>query len=83
MLQPAKPIALDDLEEELLLAKESEEQDGTFSKLISVYEALFRKISTDRNSEYSFSLEGIKKRLVSYLVKYGTWNVFKDGLSEG
>jgi tetratricopeptide (TPR) repeat protein len=61
-----------DLEEELH-SDEKVEKDGTLSQLISVYEALFKKISGDPTSEYAPSLENIKKRLISYLVQYGTY----------
>ncbi|MFV8829544.1 hypothetical protein [Alkalihalobacterium sp. APHAB7] len=61
-----------DLEEELLEAKDAE-KEGTFSKLISVYEALYRSISKEPSSEYAFSLEKVKKQLIFYLIKYGTY----------
>lgn len=61
-----------DLEEELLEAKDNE-QDGSFQQLIKLYEELYKRISRDRENEYWASLENIKKKLVSYLVRYGSY----------
>lgn len=60
-----------DLEEEL---KESfSEEDGSISKLISVYEMLYKKISMDKTNEYLTSMGQIKSQLINYLVQYGTY----------
>ncbi|WP_338448424.1 hypothetical protein R4Z09_19615 [Niallia oryzisoli] len=61
-----------DLEEELIEAKENE-KDNSLVELIRLYEELFRKISADRKSEYTSSLDQIKKTLVAYLVRYGSY----------
>lgn len=61
-----------DLEGELIQAR-TDEQGGALYHLVSVYEALFNKISADPESEYTTSLPNIKKKLINYLVKYGTY----------
>jgi len=61
-----------DLEEELLESKE-EEKAGSLDNLTRLYEELYRRISSDRNSEYGASLDQIKKTLISYLVRYGSF----------
>jgi tetratricopeptide (TPR) repeat protein len=61
-----------DLEEELHSSID-EGNDGSLINLIDVYEELYRKISSDRNSEYATSLEAIQKKLISYLIRYGTY----------
>ncbi|WP_174732170.1 helix-turn-helix domain-containing protein [Mesobacillus harenae] len=61
-----------DLEGELIQAR-TDEQGGALYQLVSVYEALFNKISADPESEYTTSLPNIKKKLINYLVKYGTY----------
>jgi hypothetical protein len=38
-----------------------------------LYEELYKKISRDKDSEYANSLGQVKKKLVSYLVRYGTY----------
>jgi len=60
-----------DLEEELKESKS--EEDGTISRLISVYETLYRKISSNENHEYGASLNKIKVQLIHCLVQYGTY----------
>jgi hypothetical protein len=49
------------LEEELLLSKD-ESEDGSLVKLNVVYEELYKKFSSDRDSEYAPSLEGSQKK---------------------
>lgn len=61
-----------DQEEELLVAVEAE-KDGAVSALISVYQALYRKVSRDKESEYAPSLDYFKRRLIFYLIKHGTY----------
>ncbi|KAA9022859.1 tetratricopeptide repeat protein [Niallia endozanthoxylica] len=61
-----------DLEEELLESKE-EEKAGSLYELTRLYEELYRRISSNRNSEYGASLDQIKKTLISYLVRYGSF----------
>ncbi|MGM0901588.1 MAG: tetratricopeptide repeat protein [Bacillota bacterium] len=61
-----------DLEEELIESKEME-VDGSLNQLIRLYEELYKRISRDKDSEYTYSLGGIKRKLVSYLVRYGTY----------
>jgi tetratricopeptide (TPR) repeat protein len=61
-----------DLEEELHSSRD-DEQDGSLDRLISLYDELYKRISSDRNSEYAQSLAQIKKNLISYLVRYGTY----------
>lgn len=60
-----------DLEEELKETKS--EEDGSIFSLISVYETLYRKISSEENHEYGASLNKIKAQLIHYLVQYGTY----------
>lgn len=60
-----------DLEEELKETKS--EEDGSIFRLISVYETLYRKISSEENHEYGASLNKIKAQLIHYLVQYGTY----------
>jgi tetratricopeptide (TPR) repeat protein len=61
-----------DLEEELHSSID-EGDDGSLINLIDVYEVLYRKISLERDSEYATSLEEIQKKLISYLIRYGTY----------
>lgn len=61
-----------DLEEELIESR-NDEKDGSLSNLINLYTELYRKISKSHDDEYSASLVHIKKKLVSYLVRYGTY----------
>jgi tetratricopeptide (TPR) repeat protein len=61
-----------DMEEELHMSKD-EEEDGSLHRHISVYEELYRKITSDQDSDYATSLDRIKKKLISYLVRYGTY----------
>ncbi|MFC3885524.1 hypothetical protein ACFOU2_19425 [Bacillus songklensis] len=60
------------MQQELHLSRE-EEKDGSLHQLISVYEELYRRIASDENSEYASSLESIKRKLILYLVRYGTY----------
>jgi tetratricopeptide (TPR) repeat protein len=61
-----------DLEAELHSSVD-EGDDGSLINLIDVYEELYRKISSGRDSEYATSLETIQKKLISYLIRYGTY----------
>lgn len=60
-----------DLEEEL--RSSLDEEDGSYYKIIQVYEELLRKIRADRSGKYELSLPMIKKRLILCLVHYGTY----------
>ena len=61
-----------DIEEELRVSKTVEE-DGSLYPFIQLYVELHRKINRDRDSEYATSLVQIKKMLISYLIRYGTY----------
>ncbi len=61
-----------DMEEELRVSKTVEE-DGSLYPFIQLYEELYRKINRDRDSVYAISLVQIKKMLISYLIRYGTY----------
>jgi tetratricopeptide (TPR) repeat protein len=66
-----------DYQQELHLARD-EEREGSLRILVELYDELYKRISRDRDSEYAPSLDGIKKRLVSYLVRYGTYLKVED-----
>ena len=59
-----------DIEEELLSKMDEE---SSLHTIINVYEELYRKISADKEGEYASSLPAIKKKLISYYVRYGTY----------
>ncbi|MBB6451597.1 tetratricopeptide (TPR) repeat protein [Salirhabdus euzebyi] len=61
-----------DLEQEIRVAKD-EEQNGANYRAIDIYKHLYKKISADKDSEYAFSLDSIKRKLVWNLVQYGTY----------
>ncbi|SET56618.1 Transcriptional regulatory protein, C terminal [Oceanobacillus limi] len=61
-----------DLEEELLKERDISE-DVSFSRLIGVYEELYKKITASKNSHYRFSLHKIREQLIFYLIEYGTY----------
>jgi hypothetical protein len=71
MLQNKTVEELLDMEEELKAEIDTEEKPYYY-KLIEVYEHLYRAIGKDPHSEYQSSLDSIKAKLISYLVKYGT-----------
>jgi tetratricopeptide (TPR) repeat protein len=71
-----------DLEEELR-SSIYEGDDSSLINLIVVYEELYRKISLDIDSEFATSLEGIHKRLISYLIRYGTYLKMVDQKDDG
>lgn len=60
-----------DIEEELRFSLD--EKDGSYYQIIQIYEELLRKIRADRSEIYTLSLPIIKKKLISYLVHYGTY----------
>jgi hypothetical protein len=60
-----------DMEEDFKVEIQNEEKPFYY-KLIDVYEHLYRALVKDPHSEYHSSLEIIKTKLISYLVKYGT-----------
>ena len=65
---------LEDMEQEL--HQNEEQKDGFYSQLIDIYKEIYnRLISLARKDpeQYSDSLEYTKKRLVSFLIKYGTY----------
>lgn len=64
-----------DLEEEIRISLD--EEDGSYNKIIRIYEELLRKIRADRTGEYVPSLAIIKKKLISCLVHYGTYLIKK------
>jgi hypothetical protein len=61
-----------DLEEELKDNIQKEE-NTSYYKLIQVYEALYKKIARDPDSEYQTSLSNIKDNLIFHLIKHGTY----------
>lgn len=61
-----------DREEEFRLSNH-EENSGLWREKIAVLDELFRKIKSDKDSEYIHSLENIKKQLIYNLVHYGTY----------
>ncbi|WP_100011643.1 tetratricopeptide repeat protein [Lentibacillus sediminis] len=61
-----------DLEVELVELLE-EETYNYHSEVISVYEELYKRINADNENEYGSSLSYIKKKLIFYLVHYGTY----------
>lgn len=48
-----------------------EDKLDSLYRLIDIEEVLYRKIRSDKESEYAASLPLIKKRLISHLVRYG------------
>lgn len=64
----------------------SQNEGQGYHRLIDIYEAIYQKIDTDSDSEYVLSLDKIKKDLINYLVKYGTYlkteYLKDDGLAE-
>ncbi|OZM56948.1 hypothetical protein CIB95_09260 [Lottiidibacillus patelloidae] len=61
-----------DLEQELL-SQRSEDMPMTGQKLVELYEVLYRKVRKNRDSEYQYILEEIKRKLLLNLVQYGTY----------
>ncbi|WP_090831462.1 MULTISPECIES: tetratricopeptide repeat protein [unclassified Bacillus (in: firmicutes)] len=61
-----------DMEDDFRQAISENEGQG-YHRLVNIYEALYRKIESDPDSEYTPSLDKIKKDLILYLVKYGTY----------
>ena len=59
--------------EEALHSSRDEEKAGSMHEVISLYEELHKRIKRDKASEYISSLESIEKKLVSYLIRYGTY----------
>ena len=63
-----------DLEQELLTDSDlANEPIGRNHQIISVYEELYRKISKDKEGEYADLEPMIKKHLVSFLVRHGSY----------
>ena len=60
-----------DIEDEL--RDSNNEEEASYDSFIALYEELIRKIRQDQSGEYDTSLEQIKRRLISYLVRYGTY----------
>ncbi|GAE94686.1 ABC transporter related [Gracilibacillus boraciitolerans JCM 21714] len=50
-----------------------EENDSSLNQIISLYEELHKKITRDRGKEYESSLPEIRKKLLRYLIRYGTY----------
>ena len=61
-----------DLEEEFIFNKDLGKQ-GSLLLLMQLYEELYKKISMDKLNEYAPSLEQIRKKMISYLIDYGTF----------
>ncbi|WP_164669399.1 hypothetical protein [Virgibacillus doumboii] len=71
-LQSKSIDELFDLEQELHQSLNKDE-NNSLSRIISVYEELYKRIRRDRSDEYYQSMPMIKKKLVFYLVRYGSF----------
>lgn len=56
----------------------NEDTDAHLHEIISIYQSLYRKIRSDKENEYHSSLPYIRGKLISYLVRYGTYLKTQD-----